>query len=599
MRFGVKAKEAVAITFLTLLVVATTTVLHLVQLTRTVVQGADRQAGLIAKQIYAQSRRALPRARRGDFLDSLRRDPELRGLLEASVDYSPHLVYALIADASGRVILHSEQEKEGSVIPPRPGLPQLLSLDPVRRFRAFVAGGEIYESTLPMKLNGEPFGNIRLGISTSLLGRELTASVKQSALLAGVALPVAWLVAIGLASVILKPIRTISREMDRLRRGEFEVGGGLARQDELGELASQLQLLGRQLQSDRLKVLTEKAQLRHVVDHLEDAIIFLNQERRILFFNKAAEEIVKRPLEQVAGWPVEDLLEPLHPLRAWVDRAFDWKADVRNVIVALPSDGSSREFVISVFLVKDAEQSMGAMALLKDLDSLETLQSLISYSAKLAALGRLTSGVAHEVKNPLNAMMIHLELLKERLEPPSEEVEQSLEVIGNEIRRLDRAVQGFLKFVRPQELNLKTVDLNAMVKDVTALLEAEWEKESIRFAFQLDPGLPLVTADEELFHQALLNILLNACQAMPEGGTVTITTEQRPEFVSLHVTDQGVGIPTEDMDKIFTLYYTTKPGGSGIGLSMVYRIVQMHDGMIDVESEVGRGTRVSVRLPVS
>jgi signal transduction histidine kinase len=599
MRFGIRAKEAVAITVLTFLVVATTTVVHLSQLTRVVIQEAERQAGLIAKQIYAQSSRALSRPSRGNVRDILRRDPDLRSLVDASVGYSPHLVYVAFADVSGRAIVHSEREKEGAVLPTRPGLQQLLSVNPVSRFRALVAPGAVYEWALPVKLNGQPFGGIRLGISTTLLRREMIAALKPSLALAGVALPVAWLVAMGLAHLILKPIRTLTREMDRFRQGEFELGGGLAREDEIGELASQVQLLGRQFHTDRLKLLSEKAQLQHVVDHLEDAIVFLNRDRRILFFNRAAESVVGRPLEDVVGARLDDALDPDHPLRAWLEEAYEQEGGFRNFVITLPANGTPREYLISVFFVAEDRHAMGAMVLLKDLESVRTLQSLISYSAKLAALGRLTSGVAHEMKNPLNAMMIHLELLKERLDPSSEEVQQSLEIIGSEIRRLDRAVQGFLKFIRPQELNLKPVDPNALVKDVAALLEAEWKKEGVRFALQLDPALPPVTADEELLHQVFLNIVLNACQAMPRGGTITIRTQrERPEFVSVRVTDEGVGIGSEDIDKVFTLYYTTKPDGSGIGLSMVYRIVQMHDGDIDVQSEVGRGTTVTVRLPV-
>lgn len=598
MRFGLKTKEAFAITLLTFLVVATTTLIHLSQLTRVAVQEALRQAELIAKQLYAQSRRSLSQGG-GNPWEILRRDRDLRSLLDASVGYSPHLLYALIADRKGRTILHSERGKEGKVAPERPSLHQLLSLDPTRRFQILYKGGTIYEATLPMRLNGQPFGSIRLGISTSLLRRELNAALKQSLALAGLALPVAWLVAMGLANLILKPIRRLAREMERLRRGEFEVGSDVGREDELGELASQIQLLGRELQSDRLKMLSEKAHLQQVVDHLEDGIILMNEDRRVLFFNKAAEAVFGRSLEEAVGQRLEDLLVPSHPLRPFLEQAFLQKAGFRNATIALPTEGRSREFLVSVFFVTDAQKAIGAMVLFKDLASIKTLQSLISYSAKLTALGRLTSGVAHEVKNPLNAMMIHLELLKEKLDTSSEEVVESLEIIGSEIRRLDRVVQGFLKFIRPQELLVKPVDLNALLKSVAQLLEAEWEKQGIRFAFKGDPTLPLIPADEELLHQAFLNILLNACQAMPKGGTVSITTErENREFVQVSIADEGVGIPPEDLDKIFQLYYTTKPDGSGIGLSLVYRIIQMHDGIIDVSSEVGRGTTMIVRLPV-
>ncbi|MFQ5989412.1 MAG: ATP-binding protein [Candidatus Methylomirabilales bacterium] len=598
MRFGVRGKEALAITLLTFLVVATTTFIHLSQLTKVVVQEALQQAELIAKQIYAQSSRSLSRVRKENPWEVLRRDQDLRSLLDASVGYSPHLLYALITDQKGQMILHSQREKEGAVAPERASLQALLSVDPFRRFQALYEVGKIYEATLPLSLNGKPFGNIQLGIATSLLKRELNTSLKQSLTLAGIALPVAWLFAMGLGNLMLRPIRKLTQEMDRLRRGEFEVQSHLDREDEFGELASQLQLLGQQMQSDRLQMLSEKAQLQQVVDHLEDGTILFTQDRRVLFVNKAAEGVVGRPLEQIVGLLWEEILAPSHPLRSLLGQAFEQKSGFHNAPMALPDNGGSKEFLVSIFFVTDAQETMGAMVLLKDLESIKTLQSLVSYSAKLTALGRLTSGVAHEVKNPLNAMTIHLELLKDKLNSSPEEVHQSLDVIGSEIRRLDRVVQRFLRFIRPEELSVKLLDLNALLRDVATLLEAEWKEVGIDFTFQFDPNLPLIPADEELIRQAFINILLNACQAMPTGGKVKMSTERDDRFVNVCIADTGVGIPPEDLEKIFRLYYTTKPGGSGIGLAMVYRIVQMHDGVVDVFSGVDGGTTLTVRLPV-
>jgi len=318
MRFGLKAKETLAITALTFLVVATTSLVHFSQLTRLTVEEALRQADLIAKQIYAQSSRTLSRAAGRDPWEALQRDPELRGLLEASVGYSPHLLYVLLADQGGRTILHGEREKEGGTAPVRPALRDLLSLDPFRRFAALYEPGKIYEAGFPLSLNDRPFGSIRLGVSTSLLRRELNDSLTRSLALAGVALPVGWLVAMALARLTLKPIRRLAQEMERLRRGEYEVGGDLGREDEFKELASQLQLLGQQLQSDRIQALGEKARLQQVVDQLEDGLIFFNRDHRILFFNKAAEAVVGTPLEQARGCSLEDLLAPSHPLRSLV-----------------------------------------------------------------------------------------------------------------------------------------------------------------------------------------------------------------------------------------------------------------------------------------
>jgi PAS domain S-box-containing protein len=599
-RLGVRGREALVVSLLTLLVVSTATAIHLSQLSRVVVQEAVKQAELIANQIYAQTSRALQRTPGADPLAALRDDPELRSFLDASVGYAPHLLYALVTDHTGTVLLHTERQKEGKPEPARPNLDGLLKVDTLSRFSALYTTGRTYETVLPMTLNDRLFGSIRLGVSTTLLRREVTGSLQQSLAVAAVALPLAWLAAMVLAQLTVRPIRAIVGQVDRIRRGEpleatpVALGG-----DEFQELSSQLTRLGRELQADRLSTLSEKAHLQGVVDQLEDGVIFLNPERHILFFNRAAETVVGLPLERTVGLPIHEVLDPAHPLLPFVDQVLVGSAGIRNATVVLPHDGRDKEFLVSAFHMEDAHRVMGVAVLLKDLESIKTVQSLVSYSAKLAALGRLTSGVAHEVKNPLNAMMIHVELLKERLEDSGVDVKKSLEVIGGEIRRLDRVVQGFLKFMRPQELTLKPVDLNAMLQSVCALLEAESLSHGVRFVLELDAALPAVSADEELLRQAFINIVQNAVQAMPSGGAARIRT--RPEevdWVRVTVTDQGVGIAPEDVDKIFKLYYTSKPGGSGIGLSVVYRIVQLHDGTLEAKSELGRGTAVIVRLPV-
>src|SRR6266508_2072393 len=342
MRLGVGFKEALAVTLLTFLVVATTTAVHLSQLTRVVVQEASRQASLVAQQIYAQSAQALSRTPGSTPRDVLRRDRDLRSLLDASVGYSPHLLYAFIMDQTGKTLLHTERPREGTLAVPR------------------------------LRLNEQPFGSIHLGVSTVLLQRELNDALRQSMTLAAIALPLAWLAAMALARLIRRPLRILTAEMDRLRRGEFDVGGGLEGGDEFQELAGQLQRLGRELQADRIATLSEKARLQHVVNQLEDGVIFLNADRRVLFFNHAEESVVGRPLEQVVGEGLDDLLDDAHPLRSLLDDAFAGGGGARNATLLLPQDGRPKEFLVSVVFMLDANQMMGAAILLKDLESVKT-----------------------------------------------------------------------------------------------------------------------------------------------------------------------------------------------------------------------------------
>ena len=222
-------------------------------------------------------------------------------------------------------------------------------------------------------------------------------------------------------------------------------------------------------------------------------------------------------------------------------------------------------------------------------------ESIARHARKLAALGRLSAGVAHEVKNPLNAMMIHLELLRQQVD--AEDALSHVDVIAREIRRLDDVVQGFLKFARPEELALQPVSLADLLRDVTPIIEAEAGRTGV--VLSVDPGdAPDVIGDRAMLRQAVLNLALNACQAMPAGGSLRIRCAGASgRRVSIAVTDTGVGISPEHLRRIFDLYFTTKERGSGIGLSMVYRTVHMHDGEIEVASAPGGGTTFTMLLP--
>ena len=251
----------------------------------------------------------------------------------------------------------------------------------------------------------------------------------------------------------------------------------------------------------------------------------------------------------------------------------------------------------------------------------------------------LMAGVTHEVKNPLNAMTIHLELVRQHLrsaeagrpDPRTREpvhasagavlglsaevpiatsrdhlevieaidgAREHLDVISSEIHRLDEVIQGFVRFIRPQELQLQPVDVQALMDEVVALVNPEARRHGVSCRAIESGVLPELRADAALLRQALLNLALNGCQAMPDGGKLTMAAKAgKGGATVLMVEDTGAGIPADQLERIFDLYYTTKPGGDGIGLSMVYRIAQLHGGEIEVESIIGRGSAFRILLP--
>jgi signal transduction histidine kinase len=235
---------------------------------------------------------------------------------------------------------------------------------------------------------------------------------------------------------------------------------------------------------------------------------------------------------------------------------------------------------------------MGVLVTLRDVESRRQLERQLDFSTRLAAISRLTGGVAHEIKNPLNAMALHLEVLKSKLAGQQPEID----VIGREIKRLDTVVKTFLNFNRPVDLKYKPIDFNELVQQILALVSIDASAKHVRLETTLEEKL-WINGDPDLLKQAILNVVNNGLEAMQAGGTLTTRTTCEGDECLLTVRDAGPGIPLEIQDRVFQLYFTTKENGTGIGLATTFRVVQLHDGTIDFSSEPGKGTMFRLRSP--
>lgn len=599
MRLTLRARQVLALAVVVLLVVVASTVAHLVDVARLALGSAADEGELMAKQLYHQSSRVIA-ASPTPSPALLEQDPGIRALLEGMIGYSHTVVYAAVVDPTDRILAHSNLKLVGEILPPRESLERLKARSTLGIVASLFGEPEVYEAQLPMKLGERPFGTVRVGVSTSLLKQALSEAALYSLAVALAALGIAVAVGLVVGHLLMQSLRKIALGMDRLARGEYGATVDLTRDDELGELAARVNKLGERVHAEQSHWQSDRARMEGILDSLEDAVIVLNARREVVFCNQAAEGLLGQSPESADGALV-GLLPGDHPLAPVVTELFDAGIERRNAAVKVRCpDGQARELAVSSYRIPDGERAGGGVLALRNLDPVRAVQSLVTYSQKLAALGRLTSGVAHEVKNPLNAMRIHLELLKARLGASQPAVRENVDVIAQEIVRLDRVVQGFLKFVRPEEVRLAPVDVKALLSDVARLIAPEAARAGARITEDVVPDLPPVSGDAELLQQALTNLVTNAIQAMPKGGTVTLAARRGPDgAVEIRVADEGIGILPQDLEKVFRLYYTTKAQGSGIGLSMVYRIVQMHDGRIDVESEVDRGTAMVLTLPAA
>jgi signal transduction histidine kinase len=222
---------------------------------------------------------------------------------------------------------------------------------------------------------------------------------------------------------------------------------------------------------------------------------------------------------------------------------------------------------------------------------------------KHSALGRLAAGVAHDIRNPLHSIGLTLQHLRETCRPeaeePSEEFDRSLDIIRGEIRRLDQLVGNFLRFAKSEARERHEVDLRDLLTETARLVRKEAEWRRIEVELDLDESAPTIEADGEAIRSSILNLVLNSFEAMPDGGRLHLSLRSGPDEAVLEVADTGEGIPEQDQDRVFDFAYTTKDGGNGLGLAMVYQcVVEDHGGQVSLKSEPGGGTRVRMALPL-
>ena len=589
MSLSIKTKQVAGVTLLVGLTVIPLGVWHVSTLVRLMLSESQARAELIANTTY---QRAADMVAAGtDLTLGLRSDAGLRSIMQAASGFDKAVAYVAVVDNEGTILAHFDESQVGQPLPsPVPELRALLTEGVAAQVRAVLTpGGKNLEVRLPLLQGGVELGSIRVGISTLLLRTVLWSQLVTQIIWVAVALVGAMILATVLAGVIVRPIHVIRSGLARLGRGELDVNVDLPGGAELADLGDSFKAVSARLAADRTELAGQRAALESVVEHLEDAVALFAPDGTLLFANPAMRNVLTADSGTIA-----QLLPAGHPYRTAVEDTLAGRLAASSRTVRLP-DGTER--LLLPHVVADAGGGrLGVMLVARNVAYLSQVQSTLSYSRKLAALSRLSAGIAHEVKNPLNATMIHVELLKLQLgDQPA--ARDHLAVIAAQVRRLDEVVQGFLKFTRPEDLTLQPVDIAPLIAAVMPVIRAEADAKGVEVREEFPDHLPKVSADPGLLEQAFLNLALNACQAMPNGGRLRIAAAALPrDLVEVVFEDTGVGIEPDHLARIFDLYFTTREHGSGIGLSLVYRTVQLHDGEIEVQSTPGRGTTFRVRL---
>ncbi|MGB7023407.1 MAG: ATP-binding protein [Candidatus Acidiferrales bacterium] len=615
MSLSLKNKFTLATALLVLIVVAVISGLYVVRLTRQVITQANDRAQFVLQQVFESAQNALREAAGSgatpvssspndihDYIQqTLEQNRGLSALIESDMSFSPTIYEITISDADGIAMISSDPSLPGKAVPQRTNLSQLVHASFLNQLRILNGPPRVYELTLPFVTTGnQPFGNIHVALASALLRDEIWPGLHSAAWLALAAVLLSTVFSALVSQVALAPLSRISAQLDRISAGEFDLEP-VTQAGELGQVSNKISRIGQQLRDVREIFSTLRENMNQIMAGLEDGLLLFNAEGRAVLVSPSAEKFIDVDSENLLGRKIEEIFPPGHPLALalHIGRNGEVAAErVEPVEVEIAGEHGTRRVGASIQTIQEDGARMGMLVSLRDLESLERIGSQLQVSERLAALGRVTAGVAHEVKNPLNSMRVWLEVLKANL-PIDPETQQAAKMLDTEIDRLDRVVKTFLEFSRPVELEREEVNLPELIESVLASAKPGITRAGVTLVKEIPASFPPIELDKRLIEQSILNLVLNACECMTAGGQLTVTLERLVDMAEIRVGDTGPGIAPENRGKIFQLFFTTRKGGTGLGLANTFRFVQLHNGSIEFDTEAGRGTTFRIELPLT
>jgi signal transduction histidine kinase len=594
---SVRTRHLAVILALSLTALGALTAYNLSRMLGVRVAARHRAQEALADALYQITQQVILENPGNDPRPLLRGNPAVAALLNASAGPDQEFSYAILVSADGSPIAQADTP----VHPASATSLDLLerALWPKQLFLLLFTNRE-YEIRSALKLSTRPFAEIVTGVLTGDLRRDLRVPAFLSLVFALTIAGLVLLAALLSSPLVLRPLRELVSSIEQLeaesRASDDSTATGAT--SEPHNITQRLRVLGRRFAGNRSELEMTRDQLRQVIGSFSERVVLLDRDQRILLASPEAERLLAGTGGLARGVPFSEALGGNHPLSRLMNRAYLRHESIQEVTSLSTNGGEPQSVAAAVQIFADRGNTAGALLSLRDPVTLEHLENQLDFATKLAALNRITAGVAHEVKNPLHAMVLHLELLNAKLASGGDPGTH-VDVLVSEVNRLNRVVQTFLDFNRPVQPRLQLLDLTMLVREVL-LLAADASEQGVQFAenYAVEP-LP-VKVDVDLLKQALLNIVLNGCQAMPDGGTLTIETGRLVDGqVEVLIRDEGPGIPEEIREKIFNLYYTTKPQGSGIGLAQAFRAVQIHDGRVLLDSESGKGACFRIVLPAA
>jgi PAS domain S-box-containing protein len=531
---------------------------------------------------------------------SVSTDVELQRSLEKSMARSSAILEITVADENGKILTSSNPQRIGQMQVNHPPLDSLLKLTGFDRFMTALRRRSDYQFRIPLgvKNSEKPLFQIEVLVSSVLLQKSLEPHMIGIATVSGIAVLVAVALSLIAANIALAPLQQVDRALDQIARGTLVQNrdpGTTTK--EFAVVQSKLSLLGEQFRG-----------AQQLIEKLEEAILLFDRDENLILAGEPAQRLLGFSRLDLRGKTLRDLFPPATELGGALRNALHLQLPFEHRTFTWERKGQGpMRLLVNIELLPGASPTdrSGALVSLRDAEGRKQVQSQLDLSERLTAIGRLTGGVAHEIKNPLNAIALRLEVLRAKVSDPVPEANEEIDIIASEVTRLDRVVKTFLDFTRPVNLNLVDVDLVQLVTEIVTFVRPEAQHHNVQLNQVSEPGSFVMHADRDLLKQALLNVLINGVEAMHEkGGLMRVKIER--SFTSssggqcvVSFSDSGPGIPEDSRSRIFQLYFSTKKKGSGIGLAMAYRVAQLHGGKIEFTTEMGKGTTFLFLLPLA
>src|SRR5580693_2963430 len=597
------------ITFMVTVMVTAFSYLYISQILRQRITNAYESASRLTQQLAYFASNDLPdlsstrvdtndpAAVRRALSEYLAMDTNILNSLQSEVDLWPFVYDASIVDANGKVLLHTNPQLLGKPVVPRLDFRSVIAAHSWDQLRLVYKPAKVYDVSFPLQLNGAPFGTIHIGVSTVFLQSEITPRLIHALYFSITSIFASLLLAAGVSNLALGPLKKISRNLDNVSLGSTgELSGNESEHDEFGLVTLKIANLGRQMRDSREIFSALKDNVDQLMSKLQDGLMLFARDSRVVLVSAPVERFLGRPRVELLGRTVKEVFSRDTPLGATVLDAFEYRRTLsqREFVAA-----AGRRVQVSLDFVQGKSTQIGALLIMRDAESVRRIRDEIEMYRRLSASGRVTGGVAHEVKNPINAIVLHLQLLQNKLAQLDPDTRRHMDIIGSEIQRLDRVVQTLVDFMRTRDLRLVEVDLRRLLEEVALLAAPDAAQHGVDIKRDLpDEPLP-VSVDLDLMKQALLNVVLNGVQSMPDGGPLTIAAHRDGNGVVAEISDRGIGIARDMHEKVFELYFTTKKEGNGIGLAQTYQIMDWHHGSVEFESQEGEGTTFRFRMPLA